>query len=371
MILMQDKTPDQVAAIFAWIGHEQLEDFRDATDLPSDFGLTLLDCWRGLHRGQQLRWIARPSRPDCPLWGAIDMEQYEHYDNPLEADLVEVIPLKLMAFRGPKDLGGARYVDNAAQWSRRFGPEHFADVLRDLDASDVVRLNAPEYDAAVFAAAGVRHHELFFEDCTTPPPAVIAAFFRIVDAAPGAVAVHCLAGLGRTGTLIALYMMRTHGFTARAAMGWLRLMRPGSVIGEQQHYLCAIERLLHDPPAAGGRPQFSRIPYYENPLSGQDRAAASACPGPRDSPAEADCPGADPAAGRRGMLTRFLSAGDVLSDPSPGMAAGPGLGGMACAGRRAGERAREEAAQVAAAMGWQSAARVRAGRAALGRLASE
>jgi hypothetical protein len=108
MILIQDKTPDQIATQFAWIGQEQLEDFRDATDLPSDFGLTLLDCWRGLHRGQQLRWIVRPSSLHSSFWGEIDMEQYEHYDDPLEADLVEVVPLKLMAFRGPKDLGGAR-----------------------------------------------------------------------------------------------------------------------------------------------------------------------------------------------------------------------------------------------------------------------
>ena len=38
---------------------------------------------------------------------------------------------------------------------------------------------------------------------------------------------HCKAGLGRTGTLIALYMMKHHGFTAREAMGWLRIVRPG------------------------------------------------------------------------------------------------------------------------------------------------
>ena len=47
--------------------------------------------------------------------------------------------------------------------------------------------------------------------------------------------------------------MRSEGFTAREAMGWLRIMRPGSVIGEQQRYLCAVE-------AARPRPQDDRRP---------------------------------------------------------------------------------------------------------------
>ena len=140
------------------------------------------------------------------------MEQYEHYDDPLQADLVEVVPLKLIAFRGPKDLGGAKYVDDPLLWSRCFGPEHFSEVFIDLGVSDVVRLNAPEYDAGVFAAADIRHHELFFEDCTEPPGEVVAAFFKIMDAAPGVGAVHCLAGLGRTGSNLALYMMWSCGF---------------------------------------------------------------------------------------------------------------------------------------------------------------
>ena len=36
--------------------------------------------------------------------------------------------------------------------------------------------------------------------------------------------------------------MRRAGFGARAAIAWLRVARPGSVIGPQQAYLCACER---------------------------------------------------------------------------------------------------------------------------------
>jgi hypothetical protein len=45
-------------------------------------------------------------------------------------------------------------------------------------------------------------------------------------------------------------MMRTHGFTAREAMGWLRIVRPGSVIGDQQDFLCHMEDTGCDAAAA-------------------------------------------------------------------------------------------------------------------------
>ncbi len=52
---------------------------------------------------------------------------------------------------------------------------------------------------------------------------------------------HCRAGLGRTGTLVALWLMRHAGFDADAAVGWLRVVRPGSVIGAQHRYLRACQ----------------------------------------------------------------------------------------------------------------------------------
>jgi hypothetical protein len=57
---------------------------------------------------------------------------------------------------------------------------------------------------------------------------------------------HIHTGLGRTGTLMAIYMIKNQGFTAPEAISWLRIMRPGSVIGLQQHFLSFIERGMWD-----------------------------------------------------------------------------------------------------------------------------
>ena len=56
---------------------------------------------------------------------------------------------------------------------------------------------------------------------------------------------HCKAGLGRTGLLLCSYMMKHFGFTAHEAIGYIRICRPGSVIGCQQQWLEAHEAAMH------------------------------------------------------------------------------------------------------------------------------
>ena len=122
---------------------------------------------------------------------------------------------KLVAMRFPKDVAGEEYSGGERGAVRR----KRAARGTGTPCSGRVRLNEAEYAAEAFVSRGAAHHDLPFGDGAAPPEDVVRAFMGIMDAAEGAVAVHCRAGLGRTGTLAALWLMREFGFTAWEAMG--------------------------------------------------------------------------------------------------------------------------------------------------------
>jgi len=60
---------------------------------------------------------------------------------------------------------------------------------------------------------------LFFVDGSNPPEDIVDDFLNICERHfsspnPGGIAIHCKAGLGRTGTLIGLYAMKTYKIPA-------------------------------------------------------------------------------------------------------------------------------------------------------------
>lgn len=115
-------------------------------------------------------------------------------------------------------------------------------MFHKLNITRVIRLNEAKYDKRYFTDNGIAHNDLFFIDGSVPPDDIVEEFMRIVDEHfsqknPGAIGIHCKAGLGRTGTLIGLWAMKTYQIPADPFIGWIRIARPGSILGPQQKYL--------------------------------------------------------------------------------------------------------------------------------------
>jgi cell division cycle 14 len=98
-------------------------------------------------------------------------------------------------------------------------------------------LNKKQYEKERFTKHGIKHMELYFTDGSCPADDIVEDFLKAVENEKGAVAIHCKAGLGRTGSLIACYAMKHYKFRAASFIGWIRICRPGSILGPQQQFL--------------------------------------------------------------------------------------------------------------------------------------
>ncbi|KAH9950025.1 tyrosine protein phosphatase [Amylocystis lapponica] len=264
LVLYSSNDPRKKAnAAFSWlsssppweafhpIAEMEFMPFRDAGRGRSDFNLSIQDCLWGLYKAMQ--------NGLCDM-NEFDIADYEYYEKVENGDWNWLTP-NFIAFASPVDpiwvkrekekkeqeqqvgAGAATPVRPGNLALQRKLPTPFLNCLDYFERSNVklvVRLNNELYDRHLFLERGINHTDLYFDDGTNPTDDIVRKFIDMADEtieAGGVVAVHCKAGLGRTGTLIGAYLIWKYGFTAPEAIAFMRIVRPGSVVGPQQQYM--------------------------------------------------------------------------------------------------------------------------------------
>ncbi len=125
--------------------------------------------------------------------------------------------------------------------------------LRDRGVVGVVNLTRRKWPEADLDDADLAYLHLSVPDMHPPKPPQIRAFLEFCDdqiSSAGGVAVHCLAGRGRTGTMLACYMVG-QGMGAREAIEFVRERRPLSIeTGSQESAVYALAARLRNEPGA-------------------------------------------------------------------------------------------------------------------------
>lgn len=111
LILKLDLKASSTAYHFRGIDPSAFEPFMDPSASHSDFTISVAECWNALERSKECGWISFPA-PNTPYcWGLIDSDEYAHYNDPLNADLHELVPGRLFAMRAPKQILGGCFCD--------------------------------------------------------------------------------------------------------------------------------------------------------------------------------------------------------------------------------------------------------------------
>lgn len=219
-VLYMNRTPDEAYEPLKL--YEPYMPFRDAAVGLSTFHLTPLHCISAIDMARRNNLFDFNS--------TFNVEEYEYFECVENGDLSILVHDKFLAFAGP------HATRRSPDGYPTFTPEDYVPIFKKYNISHVVRLNRKLYNRQRFTEHGFKHVDMYFVDGTCPKPEILQNFLDLCDQG-GNIAVHCKAGLGRTGTLVGCYIMQEWEMPAAETIGWMRICRPGSVIGPQQHFL--------------------------------------------------------------------------------------------------------------------------------------
>jgi cell division cycle 14 len=166
-----------------------------------------------LKKGIDMKWFN---------YKRFDIQEYLRRDKTENGGYNWILPGKMLAFSAPATKPTDMFVVSPAEYAAHF---------KVIGINCVIRLNKARYDFEEFISNGIDFFDLHFPDGTCPTEELLTRFFVISDNPNYKIAIHCMAGLGRTGVLIAAYIIRNSPLTALEAIAWLRICRTGSIIG--------------------------------------------------------------------------------------------------------------------------------------------
>tara|TARA_B110000208_G_scaffold35453_1_gene46875 strand:+ start:456 stop:1406 length:951 start_codon:yes stop_codon:yes gene_type:complete len=238
----------------------------------------------------------------CKLFDfdTFDLREYIYYEQVENGDLNWILP-NMCAFAGPQETREAGLLDGYST----LVPEDYLEYFKQRNVRCIMRLNKKYYNAERFEKHGIHVVDLHYRDGSVPPMSLLqtvsanetelrargwerereskeseglsvlfppslcppthapssapspplssplshlhlthSQFLRGCEESTVNIGVHCKAGLGRTGTCMGAYIQKHYGFTAAEVIAWIRICRPGSIIGPQQHFLEEVQEQM-------------------------------------------------------------------------------------------------------------------------------